>query len=210
MEAYSILKNGNEKLSEHFKVREFYCRDGSDPVFIDTALVEVLEKIRTHFGKPVTITSGFRTASWNAKQKNAAKFSQHLYGKDGSVHGTINGNGGYRYARRHLDDGVKGVYAIECGPFYGNPDYRQCGVGSNDAGQGGSHTGSGNNHFNAALTGILGKFLHCFRCAVGRESVHFERYMQVIEQLRGFLHNGEVGSATHDDANDWRHESLNY
>ena len=55
MEAYSILKNGNEKLSEHFKVREFYCRDGSDPVFIDTALVEVLEKIRTHFGKPVTM-----------------------------------------------------------------------------------------------------------------------------------------------------------
>ena len=78
MEAYSILKNGNQKLSEHFKVRVFYCRDGSDPVFIDTALVEVLEKIRVHFGKPVTITSGFRTASWNAKQKNAAKFSQHL------------------------------------------------------------------------------------------------------------------------------------
>nr|DAD72555.1 MAG TPA: peptidase [Myoviridae sp. ctSGr1] len=23
-----------------------------------------------HFEKPVTITSGFRTASWNAKQKN--------------------------------------------------------------------------------------------------------------------------------------------
>ena len=82
---YSILKNGNEKLSEHFKVREFYCRDGSDPVFIDTALVKVLEKIRTHFGKPVTITSGFRTASWNAKQKNAAKFSQHLYGKAADI-----------------------------------------------------------------------------------------------------------------------------
>ena len=42
MEAYSILKNGNEKLSEHFKVREFYCSDGSDPVFIYTAIVEVL------------------------------------------------------------------------------------------------------------------------------------------------------------------------
>ena len=85
MEAYSILKNGNQKLSEHFKVREFYCRDGSDPVFIDTALVEVLEKIRAHFGKPVTITSGFRTASWNAKQKNAAKFSQHLYGRAADI-----------------------------------------------------------------------------------------------------------------------------
>lgn len=87
MEAYSILKNGNEKLSEHFKVREFYCRDGSDPVFIDTALVEVLEKIRTHFGKPVTITSRFRTASWNAKQKNAAKFSQHLVGQSQQKNG---------------------------------------------------------------------------------------------------------------------------
>ncbi len=45
LESYSILKNGNLKLSEHFKVREFFCRDGSDPVFIDTELVEILEKI---------------------------------------------------------------------------------------------------------------------------------------------------------------------
>ena len=36
IEAYSILKNGNKKLSEHFKVREFGCKDGSDPVFIDS------------------------------------------------------------------------------------------------------------------------------------------------------------------------------
>ena len=42
IEAYSLLKNGNLKLSEHFKVREFRCRDGSDPVFIDTELVEIL------------------------------------------------------------------------------------------------------------------------------------------------------------------------
>mgnify|MGYP002969806438 FL=1 len=112
MEAYSILKNGNEKLSEHFKVREFYCRDGSDPVFIDTALVEVLEKIRTHFGKPVTITSGFRTASWNAKQKNAAKFSQHLYGKaaDIQVQG-ISVERVYAYADRLLGNaGGCGIY----------------------------------------------------------------------------------------------------
>lgn len=85
IEAYSLLKNGNLKLSEHFKVREFRCRDGSDPVFIDTELVEILEKIRTHFNKPVTITSAFRTASWNAKQKNAAKYSQHLYGKAADI-----------------------------------------------------------------------------------------------------------------------------
>lgn len=85
IEAYSILKNGNRKLSEHFKVREFRCQDGSDPVFIDTELVELLEKIRTHFGKSVTITSGFRTASHNATVAKAAKYSQHLYGKAADI-----------------------------------------------------------------------------------------------------------------------------
>ena len=80
LEVYSILKNGNHRLSEHFKVREFFCRDGSDPVFIDTELVEILEKIRTHFEKPVTITSGFRTAAYNATVAKAAKYSQHYCG----------------------------------------------------------------------------------------------------------------------------------
>lgn len=85
IEAYSVLKQGNRKLSEHFKVREFRCQDGSDPVFIDTELVELLEKIRAHFAKPVTITSAFRTASHNATVAKAAKYSQHLYGKAADI-----------------------------------------------------------------------------------------------------------------------------
>lgn len=85
IEAYSVLKQGNKKLSEHFKVREFRCKDGSDPVFIDTELVDILEKIRVHFAKPVTITSAFRTASHNATVAKAAKYSQHLYGKAADI-----------------------------------------------------------------------------------------------------------------------------
>lgn len=85
IEAYSLLKNGNQKLSEHFNVREFRCGDGSDPIFVDTELVEVLENIRTHFGKPVTITSAFRTAAHNATVAKAAKYSQHLYGKAADI-----------------------------------------------------------------------------------------------------------------------------
>ena len=84
LEAYSILKNGNRPLSEHFKVREFGCKDGSDPVFIDTELVEVFEKIRGHFNKPVTITSGFRTASHN-KTVGGAAYSQHCYGRAADI-----------------------------------------------------------------------------------------------------------------------------
>lgn len=82
---YSWAKDGEKNLSPSFKVREFRCSDNTDPIFIDSELVEILQKIRNHFGKPVNITSGFRTASKNATIKNAAKFSQHLYGKAADI-----------------------------------------------------------------------------------------------------------------------------
>ena len=52
---------------------------------IDDELVALLQKIRDHFGKAVNINSAFRTASHNAKQKKAAKYSQHLYGKAADI-----------------------------------------------------------------------------------------------------------------------------
>ncbi|MCI5573663.1 MAG: D-Ala-D-Ala carboxypeptidase family metallohydrolase, partial [Faecalibacterium prausnitzii] len=84
IEAYSTLKNGNKRLSEHFEVREFQCRDGSDPVFVDTELVDILEKIRTHFGKPLVITSAYRTAAHN-KAVGGAAYSQHCYGRAADI-----------------------------------------------------------------------------------------------------------------------------
>ena len=77
--AYSKEKNGNDKLSENFKVREFASTDGADPIFISPQLIMVLQRIRSHFNKPITINSGYRTHARN-KAVNGAKFSQHLYG----------------------------------------------------------------------------------------------------------------------------------
>ena len=65
LQAYSLARDGEAYLSPHFRVQEFRCKDGSDPVFVDTALVELLEQLRAHFGKAVTITSGYRTAAHN-------------------------------------------------------------------------------------------------------------------------------------------------
>ena len=63
---YSLAKDGARQLAPGFKVREFRCRDGSDVVMIDESLVMLLQCIREHFGKPITITSGYRTAAHNA------------------------------------------------------------------------------------------------------------------------------------------------
>lgn len=76
---YSLKKHGSTKLSEHFTVREFACSDGSDEIRIDPKLVDYLEKIRAHFGKPVRITSGYRSPAYNAKV-GGVKNSYHLKG----------------------------------------------------------------------------------------------------------------------------------
>lgn len=85
LEVYSLQKNGNRRLSANFEVREFRCKDGSDPIFVDSELVKLLQQIRDHFGKAVNINSAFRTASHNAKQKESSKYSQHLYGKAADI-----------------------------------------------------------------------------------------------------------------------------
>lgn len=84
IKAYSKAKDGNKKLSKNFKVKEFACNDGSDPIFIDSELINILQKIRTHFGKSVTITSAYRTPGRN-KAVGGQAYSQHLYGKAADI-----------------------------------------------------------------------------------------------------------------------------
>lgn len=84
IKAYSKAKDGNKALSTNFKVKEFACTDGSDPIFIDCELVTLLQNIRTHFGKAVTITSAYRTPTKN-KAVGGETYSQHLYGKAADI-----------------------------------------------------------------------------------------------------------------------------
>ena len=65
-------------------MRELRCRDGSDTVMVDDALMLLLQCIREHFGKAVTITSGYRTAAHNAAV-GGAKSSQHLLGRAADI-----------------------------------------------------------------------------------------------------------------------------
>ena len=84
IKAYSKAKDGNKKLSTNFRVKEFACTDGSDPIFIDSDLVNVLQKVRDHFGKAVTINSAYRTPTKN-KAVGGEVYSQHLYGRAADI-----------------------------------------------------------------------------------------------------------------------------
>ena len=59
--------------------KEFACKDGTDNILIDSQLIETLEKIRNHFGAPITINSGFRTVKHN-RNVGGAKASYHCKG----------------------------------------------------------------------------------------------------------------------------------
>ena len=79
IKTYSLKKDGNKKLSANFKVSEFKCKDGSDKILISDELVTLLQRIRDHFNKPITINSAYRNATYNIKIGGASK-SQHVVG----------------------------------------------------------------------------------------------------------------------------------
>ena len=66
-------KGSTEQLSKNFRAYEFDCRCGRcTETKIDTDLVEILQKSRDHFDKPVHINSGYRCEYHNANVGGAA------------------------------------------------------------------------------------------------------------------------------------------
>ncbi len=74
-------KDYKTALSANFKSHEFACHGKGccSKVLIDEKLVDYLQKIRDHFGKPVTINSGYRCAKHN-KAVGGASGSNHTKG----------------------------------------------------------------------------------------------------------------------------------
>nr|QJB21154.1 MAG: hypothetical protein [Microvirus sp.] len=80
IKSYYLLTDSRKQLSKNFIVNEFACHDGTLTVKIDSDLVTYLQKIRDYFGKPIIITSAYRTVVYNRKI-NGATYSKHTTGQ---------------------------------------------------------------------------------------------------------------------------------
>lgn len=74
------------RASANFLVREFACHGTGccRTLQLDDALVTLLQQLRTHFGSPVTVTSGYRCQTHN-KAVGGARNSYHTKGQAADI-----------------------------------------------------------------------------------------------------------------------------
>ena len=112
-------KGENLQLTEHFNIREFQCKGidcGCETTLHDPELSSYLQQIRSHFGKPLRISSGYRCDKHNQAIGGAAG-SRHTKGQAADV--TMDGVDASELAKYAQQIGVKGIglYGPEEGNF---------------------------------------------------------------------------------------------
>ena len=116
MAVKTYKKGDTAKLSNNFSVYEF--DDGKSrpcsctTTLIDDNLVQILQAIRDHFGKPITITSGYRCPSYNSSPDvGGATGSRHTKGQAADI--VVEGVAPAKVAAYAESIGVKGIGLYE-------------------------------------------------------------------------------------------------
>lgn len=107
IKSYLADKDGNMQIAKHFKVKEFACKDNSPVIFIDEYLCTILDILRNELGKPIIITSGYRTPEWN-KKCGGAKHSYHMRGMAADIR--VNG-----ISAKEIANKLNEIIPNECG-----------------------------------------------------------------------------------------------
>lgn len=108
----SYKKGTSTKLSANFNSTEFDCHGSGccSATLIDEKLVEYLQKVREHFGKPVNVSSAYRCATHN-KNVGGATGSYHMKGQAADIY--INGVTPAEIAKYAESLGILGIGLYE-------------------------------------------------------------------------------------------------
>ena len=105
-------KGQSVQLSTNFKSNEFNCKGSGccSKTKIDDALVNYLQQIRSHFGKAVSINSGYRCPTHN-KRVGGATNSYHAKGQAADI--KVSGIAPAEVAKYAESIGIKGIGLYE-------------------------------------------------------------------------------------------------
>lgn len=108
----TCTKGQATKLSEYFDSTEMDCHGSGccSTTLINETLVEYLTKIREHFGKPITITSGYRCPTHNARIGGATG-SRHSKGDAADI--VVSGVAPREVAKYAESIGIMGIGLYE-------------------------------------------------------------------------------------------------
>lgn len=112
MAANTYKKGQKTKLSENFVSTEFDCHGKGccSETTVNPQLVEYVQKIRDHFGKSITVTSGYRCATHN-KNVGGATGSRHSKGDAADI--VVSGVTPAEVAKYAESIGIKGIGLYE-------------------------------------------------------------------------------------------------
>lgn len=107
------FKKGNSaQISKNFQYKEFDCQGKGccSTTIIDEKLVEYVQRIRDHFGKPITITSPYRCEVHNRRVGGDIK-SYHMQGKAADI--VVQGVSSREVAKYAESIGILGIGLYE-------------------------------------------------------------------------------------------------
>lgn len=91
---------------KHFSHDEMKCK-GSGECRMDPSFMDFLEEVRSEYGKPMIIVSGYRSPSHNARVSNTGATGPHTKGQAADV--AVSGTDAHRLLKIALAHGVRGV-----------------------------------------------------------------------------------------------------
>lgn len=88
----AVTSQATGGISAHFNKTEFRCGcggrycNGYNGKEVSTSLLNILEKLRSYYGRPIVITSGIRCQKYNDSLRGSIKTSAHIQGKAADIY----------------------------------------------------------------------------------------------------------------------------
>jgi uncharacterized protein YcbK (DUF882 family) len=102
----------NKDSWKYFTREELKCK-GTDECFMDEEFMKQLHRLREDYGRPMTITSGYRDVSYNTVIGGSPN-SAHILGQ--AVDVAVSGNLAYDLIRMAMLHGFTGIGVAQRGP----------------------------------------------------------------------------------------------